>query len=206
MVFSPLRLGDELFRQPIVKIQIERVAVAAQRRDPADELIDYSFTDLVAAQVNQLIQRALNFRPPQLELLRRGRSCRRLRQLRFGCFQFSVQPGAAGTVFLFGNIPVRPHIHKVGDAPLYALELRGNMGAVNGNGLVCGIALPYHFAGKLNRFPALAPKLFKEQFRHGFQLPVGDHVHVAVAGIIHTRLPPLPSRAVVELVVALVAV
>jgi len=206
VVFSPLCLGNEPFRQPIVKIQIKCVAVAAQRRDPADELVNHSFTDLIAAQVDQLIQRALNFRPPQLELLRSRHCCRSPRQLRFGCFQFSVQPGTAGTVFLFGNIPVCPHIHKVGDAPLYALELRGNMGAVNSNGLIRSIALAYHFAGKPNRLFALAPKLFQEHFRHGFQLPIGDHVHVAVAGIVHARLPPLPRRAVVELVVAFVTV
>jgi hypothetical protein len=72
--FSPFGLGNEPFRQPIVKIQIKCVAVAAQRRDPADELINHSFTDLIAAQVNQLIQRSLNFHPPQLELLRSGHS------------------------------------------------------------------------------------------------------------------------------------
>ena len=206
MVFSPLCLGNELFRQPVVKIQIKCVAVVAQRRDPADELIHHSFADRIAAQVNQLIQCPLNFSPPQLELLRRGRSCRGFRQLRFDRFQFGVQPGTAGAVFLSGNIPVRPHIHKVGDAPLYALELRGNMGAVNSNGPIRGITLPYHFAGKLNRLPALAPKLFQEHFGHGFQLPIGDHVHIAVAGIIHAGLTPFPRRAVVELVVALVTV
>jgi len=160
--FSLFCLGNEPFRQPIVKIQIKCVAVAAQRHDPADESIYHSFTDLIAAQVDQLIQRALGFRPPQLELLRSGHRCRSLRQLRFSCFQFGIQLGTAGAIFLFGNVAVRAHIHKIGDAPLYALELRSNVGAVNGNGLVRGIALPYHFARKLNRLPPFSRRAVVE--------------------------------------------
>lgn len=173
--------------------------------DLCDKFADQVGTGFRLGEVQDLLQGILN--PAPFGLIQGGHIgvgqgfvfCRQALEL-------GVQLLPLGEKFLLGDLTVGAHIQEGFLLALDALHPGGDVGEAGFGGSLAMVALADQATGVADQIPLLPEDLFQDLLPHQFQLPVGDHRLVTVAGVIRPGFPALLSGAVVEDVVALVAV